>query len=193
MAKVTYEFDENEEGRDIELINSRYKMICALNDLSDLKRKLYKGWLSEEDLINVKDNRVLQKFAAAKFIRSIPQISLEDQSCFPMPIREAFKELAKQTSKYLYWRDAYNSSEDARAIIDMIPPEKFDAQIMALWNICKPWAELGFRLNNKAYLHSTSMSNLCSYYILMKEKKFRLDWQFYKDMKEHINNLLEII
>lgn len=61
MAKVTYEFDENEEGRDIELINSRYKMICALNDLSDLKRKLYKGWLSEEDLINVKDNRVLQK------------------------------------------------------------------------------------------------------------------------------------
>ena len=61
MAKVTYEFDENEEGRDIELINSRYKMICALNDLSDLKRKLYKGWLNEEDLINVKDNRVLQK------------------------------------------------------------------------------------------------------------------------------------
>ena len=61
MSKVIYEFNENEEGRDIDLINARYKMVHALNELQDFRRKLYKGWLSGEDLINVKDNRVLQK------------------------------------------------------------------------------------------------------------------------------------
>ena len=29
MGKVTFEFDENKESRDIELIVNRYKMICA--------------------------------------------------------------------------------------------------------------------------------------------------------------------
>lgn len=61
MSKVIYEFNENEEGRDIDLINARYKMVHALNELQDFRRKLYKGWLSGEDLINVKDNKVLTK------------------------------------------------------------------------------------------------------------------------------------
>lgn len=61
MSKVIYEFNEDEESRDIDLINARYKMINALNELQDFRRKLYKGWLSEEEMINVKDNKVLTK------------------------------------------------------------------------------------------------------------------------------------
>lgn len=61
MSKVIYEFNENEESRDIDLINARYKMVHALNELQDFRRTLYKGWLNEEDMINVKDTKVLTK------------------------------------------------------------------------------------------------------------------------------------
>lgn len=33
MGKVTFEFDENKESRDIKLIVNRYKMICALDGI----------------------------------------------------------------------------------------------------------------------------------------------------------------
>ena len=42
MAKVIYEFDENEEKRDIELIVNRYKMICALDKLEKYRYDFYK-------------------------------------------------------------------------------------------------------------------------------------------------------
>ena len=41
MAKVTFEFDDNEERSDIEEVVNRSKIMCALRDLSDLYRRLY--------------------------------------------------------------------------------------------------------------------------------------------------------
>lgn len=46
MAKVIYEFDEDEERHEIELINNRHKLICALYDLSNYRRGLYKGYIN---------------------------------------------------------------------------------------------------------------------------------------------------
>lgn len=43
MAKVIYEFDEDEDRHEIELINNRHKLICALYDLDNYRRGLYKG------------------------------------------------------------------------------------------------------------------------------------------------------
>lgn len=43
MAKVIFEFDDNEERSDIEEVVNRNKIMCALQDLSDLYRQLYNG------------------------------------------------------------------------------------------------------------------------------------------------------
>jgi hypothetical protein len=75
----------------------------------------------------------------------------------------------------------------------MVPPEKWDIKLMALWNICKPWAELKFKLSNKLCLSSYSSNNYSNYYLLMKSKKFRMSWDFYNDMKKCVNNLLKAI
>ena len=55
MGKVTYEFDENKESRDIELIVNRYKMICALDELEKYRHDLYNGYC--EEVIYVRDDR----------------------------------------------------------------------------------------------------------------------------------------
>ena len=46
MGKVTFEFDEDEERHDIELITNRHKLICALYDLDNYRRGLYKGYIN---------------------------------------------------------------------------------------------------------------------------------------------------
>lgn len=59
MAKVVYEFNENKEKHDIDLINNRYKMIYALTQLDNLRRNLYKGYLASEDVIHVRGKEAL--------------------------------------------------------------------------------------------------------------------------------------
>ena len=46
MGKVTFEFDEEEDRHEIELITNRHKLICALYDLDNYRRGLYKGYIN---------------------------------------------------------------------------------------------------------------------------------------------------
>lgn len=58
MSKVNFEFDENEERGDVELIIHRHKLISALYDLQAYRRSIYKGYISSEELIVVDDKIV---------------------------------------------------------------------------------------------------------------------------------------
>ena len=59
MAKVIFEFDDEEDNDDINVIVNRHKLSCALYDLNDFYRKLYNGKLYTDDIITVKNNKVL--------------------------------------------------------------------------------------------------------------------------------------
>lgn len=63
MAKVTFEFDDNEERSDIEEVVNRSKIMCALQDLSDLYRQLYNGKIYDPNNIVyiTNDNRIAQE------------------------------------------------------------------------------------------------------------------------------------
>lgn len=67
MAKVIFEFDDNEDGNDILLIANRSKIYCALYELNNFYRNLYNGKLYTEDIITVKDNKVLTDADYKKF------------------------------------------------------------------------------------------------------------------------------
>ncbi|MGN1301538.1 MAG: hypothetical protein ACI4U9_03330 [Clostridia bacterium] len=58
MSKVNFEFDENEEREDVELIIHRHKLISALYELQSYRRSIYKGYISSEELIVVDDKVV---------------------------------------------------------------------------------------------------------------------------------------
>ena len=59
MAKVIFEFDDNDENDEINLVVNRHKLIYTITQLSDFYRKLYNGKLYTDDIITVKDNKVL--------------------------------------------------------------------------------------------------------------------------------------
>lgn len=67
MAKVIFEFDDCEENNDINLIVNRHKLYCAINALNDFYRNLYNGKLYTDEIISVKDNKVLTEEDYAKF------------------------------------------------------------------------------------------------------------------------------
>ena len=59
MSKVNFEYDENEENYEIQLITNRHTLMKALYDLADYRRNLYKGYNNK--YIIVKDNEVVYK------------------------------------------------------------------------------------------------------------------------------------
>lgn len=63
MAKVTFEFDDNEERSDIEEVVNRNKIMYALQDLSDLYRQLYNGKIYDPNNIVyiTNDNKIAQE------------------------------------------------------------------------------------------------------------------------------------
>lgn len=59
MAKVIFEFDDNEESNEVNIVANRHKLVCAVNELSDLHRRIYNGKLYEDESIYVlKEGRV---------------------------------------------------------------------------------------------------------------------------------------
>lgn len=51
MGRVNFEYDENEEREDISLIVNRYKMINAIQEISDLYSILYNGKIYDKDVV----------------------------------------------------------------------------------------------------------------------------------------------
>lgn len=57
MAKVEFEFDENDDRYDVNIIVNRHKLVEAVDELSDLYRKIYNGKIyDDKDVIYVKEN-----------------------------------------------------------------------------------------------------------------------------------------
>lgn len=53
MAKVTFEFDENEDRDDVSIIVNRHKLLSALYEIQNLRRTLYKGYYNENDYVSI--------------------------------------------------------------------------------------------------------------------------------------------
>lgn len=63
MGKVTFEFNDENEGSEIQLIVNRNKLISALYDLNDFYRQLYNGKIYDPNNIVyiTDDNRIAQE------------------------------------------------------------------------------------------------------------------------------------
>lgn len=57
MGKVTFEFDDNEERYEIDLIVKRHSLAHALDELKNFRRKLYKGYEPEGSYIYIKKDK----------------------------------------------------------------------------------------------------------------------------------------
>ena len=49
MGRIVFEFDEDEEWNDVNLVVNRHKLITALYDLENYRRGIYKGYINNAD------------------------------------------------------------------------------------------------------------------------------------------------
>lgn len=59
MAKVIFEFDESEEKQDLNIIINRDKLVQALTKLAELRSVIVNNKFYRDELIYVKNNKVL--------------------------------------------------------------------------------------------------------------------------------------
>ena len=67
MAKVTFEFNDEEDNNEIILVANRHRLAYALNEVANLYRALYNGKLYTEELVTIKDGKVLTDEDYEKF------------------------------------------------------------------------------------------------------------------------------
>lgn len=148
------------------------------------EKGMFPSWVTPIENLYSEDNRTLQKMAALEYIRSRWVIS---KLCIPLPkpIIELSEELVHWSSAYPHYH-SYNCY-DAYDLLDVVPEEKYDRQIMAVYYQLEKYLQINRKLCNYSYLDKFS------WYFLMKAKKIRLDYEYYKDIKDNINYIINSI
>lgn len=148
------------------------------------EKGMFPSWVTPIENLYSEDNRTLQKMAALEYIRSKWVIS---KLCIPLPrpIIKLSEELVKWSSIYPHYHSC--NSYDAYDLLDVVPKEKYDRQIMAIYHQLEKYLQIDRKLCNYSY------SDKFSWYFLMKAKKVRLDYEYYKIIKDNINNIMNSI
>ena len=159
----------------------------AQNNYALVEKGLFPDYVRPIEELYSPDNRILQRMAAMMFVRSkvTPQ-PLND--AFPKPLREMASKLRSLDSKYYYGQRYDYRYDGACNILKVVPQEKYDYEIMALYHQLEKAYDIQYRTKEYSFNR-----NYFFWYFLMKAKKFRPDYDYYKSIKrdiEHITNLL---
>lgn len=152
------------------------------------EKGMFPSWVTPIESLYSEDNRTLQKMAALEYIRSKLLIS---EITIPLPkhIRKLSKDLLDWSERYPHYSRNYSYDGcSSYALLDIVPIEKYDYQIMALYHQVEKYIRMDTKLNQNR------MSGQPFYwYFLMKAKKIRLDYDFYKNIKDNINYIMNSI
>ena len=146
------------------------------------EKGMFPSWVAPIESLYSEDNKTLQRIAALEYIRSKCQIH-EITIPLPKPIRALAKKLSSWSNDYPH----NNCHSDAYSLLDIVPKEKYDCQIMALFNQVQKYLELNNRLGNIG-----TYNQQFYWYFLMKAKKIRLDYDYYKDIRNTINHITNL-
>lgn len=155
------------------------------NNLKLANNGMFPNWVRPIEELYNKNNRVLQRMAALKYIRENTIIS-ELPTAVPDIFRLLSRKLVAFAGKYIKGRYELDF-EEAQAILDIVPKELYDKEIMALYHQVKPY----LYIVNKAT--STTLFNHFGWYFLMKAKKVRLSYAYYKCIKDEINDIINLL
>lgn len=131
------------------------------------------------------DNRILQRMAALEYIRS--KVGIEGlYAAFPKPQRDLACQLEKWSDKYPHSRHYECRYDHCYDILKVVPEEKYDKEIMALYHqLEKPYGilrKLGISSKPQFF-----------WWFLMKAKKFRMDFDYYKCVKNEIKEITKLL
>ena len=164
-------------------------VILGLSQSNVLKasKGLFPSWIKPIQELYTSDNRVLRKMATLNYIKTqLNGMTLELHSAFPKSIRMISIQLRDYYKQY---QACSYCNFDLGSFLSIIPESKYDIEILSLYHQIKPYVEKYDKIKNterNAYYYLT-------WYVLMKERKIRLDYDFYKTLKEVVNNIKQIL
>ena len=161
---------------------------AAKNNMKYLEEGLPE-WIRPIEELYKADNRVLIKYKTARYIRTFPNVAFTYYAPMPKYVRERIEDIEKFITKYNICRSSNNYYDtDATSLIDIIPADVQDPFMMGEFNELKPYLELSYKIEHNLSLYGGNAE--LRYYLLMKAKKIRLCYDYYKKVRERVTGIL---
>jgi len=168
---------------------------AAKNNMKYLEEGLPE-WVRPIEELYVPDNKTLIKYKTASFLKSQVGIDFDYFSVMPKYVAKRFNAISNYFTTYDISRQNNNYYDvDARTILDILPADAYDPYMMGEFNELKPYLELSYKINHCLSLVGvgSSAGALLEYYLLMKAKKIRPCYEYYKEMRKQVNKVLEAL
>lgn len=162
---------------------------AAKNNMKYLEEGLPEYVRPIEELY-VPDNRVLIKYKTAQFIKSQNGVEFDYYPVLPEYCRSRFDAIKQYFVKYDICKsnsDYYDT--DARVLLDIIPEDSFDMYMLGEFNELKPYLSMSYKISHCLSIYGGNAE--LEYYLLMKAKKLRPAYKYYKKIRERVTNILK--
>ena len=162
---------------------------AAKNNMKYLEEGLPEYIRPIEELY-VPDNKVLIKFKTAQFIKSQNGVEFDYYSVMPDYCQDRFNKLKNYFVKYDICRKQGDYCDtDAHVLLDIIPEDSFDLYALGEFMELKPYLMMSYRIAHCLSLCGGNPE--LEYYLLMKAKKIRPCYRYYKKIRERVTNILK--
>ena len=161
----------------------RYPNLIILSAAKNNMKYLEEGlpeWVKPIEDLYTADNKVLIRYKTAQWMWEQEDVSFEYYSVMPPTLKPRMFWLNKYRNKY-----ALGNCQDS--ILDVIPEGTYDLYALGEFNELLPYLKLSHKLFN---ISSFGGWQELKYYVLMKAKKLRPSFEYYKSMKERVNLLI---
>ena len=163
--------------------NMRYPNLIILSAAKNNMKYLEEGlpeWVKPIEDLYTADNKVLIRYKTAQWMWRQEDVSFEYYSVMPPTLQPRMFWLNKYRNKY-----ALGNCQDS--ILDVVPEGTYDLYALGEFNELLPYLKLSHKLFS---VPSYGGRQELKYYVLMKAKKLRLSFEYYKSMKERVNLLI---
>jgi hypothetical protein len=159
----------------------------AQNNYQLAEKGMFPDYVRPIEELYSPNNRTLQRIAAMEYVRSKVSITTLG-STFPKPLREMAARLDNLSDKYLHLIHYDYRFDGAYSVLKVVPEEKYDKEIIALYHQLEKPYEVQRKISNRYGSKSDFF-----WYFLMKAKKFRLDYDYYKCIRDDIDKITNLL
>ena len=161
---------------------------AAKNNMKYLEEGLPE-WIRPIEELYKADNKVLIRYKTAQYIKTQPNIEFCYYAPMPPHIRKRLEDMRRFIGDFDICKNNSNYHHtDATSLIDIIPADVYDPFMIAEFNELKPYLELSYKIEHSLSLYSGNAE--LEYYLLMKAKKIRLCYDYYKKVRERVTGIL---
>ena len=176
------------------LKSMRYPNLIILSAAKSNMRYLKEGlpsWVRPIEELYSPTNRVFIKYVTALHIYNHGGIRYTEQSFYPEDVNAKIRKIREYVDEYAYkvTEKDFRTRDTIQSLLNVIPEGTYDMDILGTFHEVLPYMKKSYQLANLEY----STSDRWLMFLLMKCKKLKLSYPFYKNMKDKLNQNIETL